>query len=136
MPPEMAQKTPCFGPPPRSRPLGSSCVSRGARTDARAPAWMLLNGELSLPDEDGPPAHADHGAALGSAFGPFRFVVVGDLGRYLPPRPARERPRYAAFTPGILELVSVDHHQKIDIGAMQGRAFPQPLQRRPIGEQE
>jgi hypothetical protein len=40
------------------------------------------------------------------------------------------------LAPGILELVSIDHHQKIDISAMRVRAFAQPLQRRPIGEHE
>ena len=92
-----------------------------AGNDAR-----LMNGELRLPDEDCFPAHAHHGAVLASAFGPFRFVVVGDLRRHLPPRPARERPRYPALAPGILELVSIDHHQKIDIRAMRVRAFAQP----------
>jgi len=95
-----------------------------------------MNGKLRSPDQDCFSAHAHDQAALGFAFGPFRFVVVSDLRRHLPPRPARERPRYSALAPSILEPVSVDHHQKVDIGAMRVRAFAQPLQCWPIGEHE
>src|SRR5688500_13192254 len=98
------------------------------------PASGLLNCELWLPDQNGFPAHAHHTAGSAFSLGPFRFVVVGELRRYLPPRPTRQRPRQPALPPRVLEPVSVDDHEKLHIRAVQMVASAQTVQRTPVGE--